>query len=119
MVYNNRIMEKCRNILREVVYMTSIELAEKWSRKFKDIKLSDTLKEIGLDAPVMTQRLGADPYAIVFDGRIYLYMTGDVLEYEEDGVTSKPNSFQLINTINVVSSDDLVNWTDHGTVYVG
>lgn len=97
--------------------MTSIELAKKWSAKFKDLKLSDTLKEIGLDTPVMTQRLGADPYAIVFDGRIYLYMTGDVLEYEEDGVTSKPNSFQLINTINVVSSDDLVNWTDHGTIY--
>lgn len=97
--------------------MTSIELAEKWSEKFKNVKLADTLKEIGLDAPVMTQRLGADPYAIVYEGRVYLYMTGDLLEYEDDGVTPKANTYQLINKINVVSSEDLVNWTDHGTVY--
>ena len=27
--------------------------------------------------PVMVQRFGADPWAMVYDGRVYLYMTGD------------------------------------------
>ena len=97
--------------------MTSEELEAKWKEEFEGLTLAETLKNIGYDAPVMTQRLGADPYAIVYDGRVYLYMTGDVIEYEADGVTSKNNSFSLINKLNVISSDDLVNWTDHGTIF--
>ena len=96
---------------------SNVELEKKWKEEFAGLTLADTLKKIGYDAPVMTQRLGADPYAIVYDGRVYLYMTGDVIEYEADGVTSKNNSYGLINKLNVISSDDLVNWTDHGTIY--
>ena len=65
--------------------MTNFELEAKWKEKFEGLTLADTLKEIGLDTPVMTQRLGADPYAIVYEGRVYLYMTGDLYEYNEDG----------------------------------
>ena len=65
--------------------MTNLELKVKWEKKFAGLKLADTLKEIGLDTPVMTQRLGADPYAIVYEGRVYLYMTGDLYEYDEEG----------------------------------
>lgn len=72
-------------------------------------------KGAGENNPVMTQRFGADPYALVYDGRVYLYMTGDVLEYNFDG-TVKNNTYSKINTINVVSSADLVNWTDHGAI---
>lgn len=96
--------------------MTNLELEAKWKEKFAGLTLADTLKEIGLDTPVMTQRFGADPYAIVYEGRVYLYMTGDLLEYNEDG-TVKPNSYALIHKLNVISSDDLVNWTDHGTIF--
>ncbi len=95
--------------------MTNLELEAKWKEKFAGVTLADTLKEIGLDTPVMTQRLGADPYAIVYEGRVYLYMTGDLYEYDEAG-NVKPNSFALIHKLNVISSDDLVNWTDHGTI---
>ncbi len=66
--------------------------------------------------PVMTQRFGADPYALVYDGRVYLYMTGDKPSYNPDK-SLKENTYSEIDTINVVSSDDLVNWTDHGTIY--
>ncbi len=93
------------------------ELEAKWKAEFEGLTLAETLKNIGYDAPVMTQRLGADPYAVVYNGRVYLYMTGDVVEYEADGVTVKSNSYGKINTLNVISSEDLVNWTDHGTVY--
>lgn len=65
--------------------------------------------------PVMTQSYSADPYAMYYDGRIYLYMTADKTMYEADG-SIKKNNYSNINTIHVVSSDDLVNWTDHGEV---
>lgn len=66
--------------------------------------------------PVMTQKYSADPYAMVYDGRVYLYMTGDEPMYEADG-SLKTNNYSNINTIRVISSEDLVNWTDHGEVY--
>ena len=79
------------------------------------MKLSSTLKKFGYDTPAMTQRYGADPCAMVYDGRVYIYMTGDVVEYR--GGKAIENTYSKINTINVISSDDLVNWTDHGTIY--
>lgn len=83
---------------------------------FDGIELIKSAKAITEHNPVMTQRYGADPYALVYDGRVYLYMTGDKPSYNADG-TVKENTYGNINTICVISSDDLVNWTDHGTVY--
>ncbi|RUS43813.1 carbohydrate-binding protein [Cohnella sp. AR92] len=65
--------------------------------------------------PLFTQKFGADPYAMVYDGRVYVYMTNDVFEYNADG-TVKDNGYGLINKITVVSSSDMVNWTDHGEI---
>ncbi len=98
------------------VQRLSAEQKQKLEADFASLKLADTLKEFGYDTPVMTQRLGADPYAIVYEDRVYLYMTGDVVEYDSDGKV-KDNSYSKINTLNVISSADLVNWTDHGTIY--
>lgn len=67
--------------------------------------------------PLVAHRYGADPYALVFGDRVYLYMTNDVLEYDGNG-TVKENSYSSIRTITVISSADLVNWTDHGEIAV-
>ncbi len=83
---------------------------------FNGLVPKEALKDTFTNNPVMTQRFGADPYALVYDGRVYLYMTGDVLEYNADG-TVKDNSYSKVNTLCVISSADLVNWTDHGTIY--
>lgn len=91
---------------------------------------SDNKEEIGMEKiealdfvknptwhnPVYTQKYSADPYAMEYDGRIYLYMTGDQPMFTPDGVR-KTNDYSNINTIRVISSADLVNWTDHGEVY--
>jgi len=66
--------------------------------------------------PVMVQRFGADPWAMIYNGRVYLYMTGDDPEYKA-GEKPKTNDYSNIDTLRVISSDDLVNWTDHGSVY--
>ncbi|WP_019909424.1 glycoside hydrolase family 43 protein [Paenibacillus sp. HW567] len=67
--------------------------------------------------PLVAHRYGADPYALVFGDRVYLYMTNDALEYDGNG-TVKENTYSSINKIAVISSGDLVNWTDHGEIAV-
>jgi len=65
--------------------------------------------------PVVAHKFGADPYALVFEDRVYLYNTNDAFEYSSDG-SVKDNSYSSINKLSIISSDDLVNWTDHGAV---
>lgn len=84
--------------------------------KNHNVVLKKSLKKIGNANPVMTQRFGADPYALVYKDRVYLYMTGDDFSYNEAGEIQE-NNYANIYTINVISSSDLVNWTDHGSVY--
>lgn len=83
--------------------------------------LQHTPKEIGKlrpnANPLMAHKFGADPYALVFNNRVYLYMTSDKLEYDANEIPQK-NSYQSINKITVISSDDLINWTDHGEIKV-
>jgi len=67
--------------------------------------------------PLISHKFGADPYALVYKDRVYLYLTNDVLEYDADG-NVKENSYGTINKLSVLSSSDLVNWTDHGVIHV-
>lgn len=71
----------------------------------------------GLDHanPLMTQSFGADPYAMVYGDRVYLYMTGDIFEYDGEGEI-KENSYGKIQKLRVISTEDMVNFTDHGAV---
>jgi arabinoxylan arabinofuranohydrolase len=69
----------------------------------------------------MTQRFGADPWALVYEDRVYLYMTGDTFRYtgsqlEPDFSNLQYNDYGNINTIRLLSSSDLVNWTEHPEV---
>ena len=72
-------------------------------------------KKAGNHNPVMVQRFGADPWAMVYGDRVYLYMTGDE-PVCNPGEKPKTNDYSNIVTLRVLSSDDLVNWTDHGSV---
>ncbi len=65
--------------------------------------------------PVMTQAFGADPWAMPYGDRVYLYMTADFHEYRDDGSVG-PNHYGSINCLHCLSSADLVNWTDHGLI---
>lgn len=77
---------------------------------------SPTAKKIGNSNPLIDHKLGADPYAIVYDGRVYIYMSSDAYEYSNGKIVD--NSFSNLNKIHVISSADLVNWTDHGAIPV-
>lgn len=71
----------------------------------------------GNSNPLMDHKLGADPFALVYNGRVYVYMSSDAYVYNSDG-TVKDNDFSALNKINVISSADMVNWTDHGSIPV-
>lgn len=92
--------------------MTKVE----FEKLFETVVPEKSYKGIGNHNPVMTQRFGADPYAMVYDGRVYLYMTCDEPMLDEKGDILE-NNYSNIYKINVISSADLVNWTDHGSVY--
>ncbi|MFJ6677331.1 family 43 glycosylhydrolase [Actinosynnema sp. NPDC091369] len=76
-------------------------------------------KNPGEGNPLISHKFGADGNAFVHGGRVYLYLTNDTQVYSPgpDG-TSPTNTYGGINTITVISSDDLVNWTDHGEIPV-
>ena len=81
------------------------------------VTLQQSYKKAGENNPLYTQRFGADPGVMEYDGRLYVYMTDDIIEYSADGKV-KENSYSKICSINCISSDDLVNWTDHGRIPV-
>ena len=89
---------------------------EEYAALFKGIEKAKSGKGMGDNNPIMTQRFGADPYAMVYEDTLYIYMTADVPEYNADGSLGT-NTYSKINTINVISSKDMINWTDHGSVY--
>jgi arabinoxylan arabinofuranohydrolase len=81
------------------------------------IILQKSYKRAGQNNPLYTQRFGADPGVMEYDGRLYVFMTDDQIERDASGKVTE-NSYQKIRTINCISSDDLVNWTDHGRIHV-
>ncbi len=84
---------------------------------FSGITPTASYKKSGENNPLYTQRFGADPGVMEYNGRVYVYMTNDVLEYDSNGNVTE-NTYALVNQINCISSDDMVNWTDHGAIEV-
>lgn len=81
------------------------------------VELTKSYKTRGNTNPIMTQAFGADPYALVVDDTIYIYMTSDAFEYDASGEI-KENTYGKINTIHLVSTKDMKNFTDHGEIKV-
>ncbi len=89
-----------------------------YSEIFKNMKLTQGYKGVWDFNPIISQHYGADPYAMVYGDTVYFYMTADAYEYEADGTTIKENSYSKISSIYVVSTKDMVNFTDHGEIMV-
>lgn len=83
---------------------------------FAGVTPASSFKKDGENNPLITQRFGADPGWMEYNGRIYVYTTNDAFEYDSNG-NLKENSYD-VGTINCMSSADLVNWTDHGAIPV-
>ena len=65
--------------------------------------------------PLLDFMFTADPTAIEYNGRVYVYATNDHQQYEKVGKEGK-NDYGYIRTLVMMSSDDMVNWTYHGLI---
>ena len=65
--------------------------------------------------PISANVFCADPTALEYDGRLYVYGTNDHQQFIAQGKTGR-NDYGSIKSIVVFSTDDMVNWTFHGTI---
>ena len=77
--------------------------------------LSNSWKIYGHKNPIATQTFSADPDAMVFEDRLYIYASNDTLEFT---LNDAPSYQYGIQGIRMLSSGDLANWTDHGAVNI-
>ncbi len=74
-------------------------------------------KGAGNNNPISANIFCADPTALEYNGRLYVYGTNDSQEFVANGKTGT-NSYNKIKSLVVFSTDDMVNWTFHGTIDV-
>lgn len=65
--------------------------------------------------PLLDFMFTADPTAMEYNGRVYVYATNDQQQYEKVGPGGK-NSAESIRSLVMMSSADMVNWTYHGLI---
>lgn len=65
--------------------------------------------------PISGSIFCADPTAVEYEGRLYVYGTNDHQQSELD----TKNDYDQINSLVVFSTDDMVNWIYHGRIEVG
>ncbi len=91
--------------------MTSLTLThdiEAIKKGFKDEENSNPI------SPII---FCADPTSVEYNGRLYVYGTSDHEQYETVGKDGEQH-YGFINSITVMSTEDMVNWTYHGEIDV-
>ena len=82
-----------------------------------DVALDTSYKQRNYANPLSANHFMADPTAIEYDGRLYVYGTNDQQEFDyTQGLQS--NSYGHITQLTCLSTADMVNWTDHGVIDV-
>jgi arabinoxylan arabinofuranohydrolase len=72
-------------------------------------------KGSGSNNPISANIFCADPTALEYNGRMYVYGSNDHQQFVATG-KNKGNDYGEIKSIVVFSTDDMVNWTFHGTI---
>lgn len=78
-------------------------------------------KPVGDHNPLVGHKFGADPHHLIYNGRLYIYSTDDTQQYETNskdanGLPTQSNGYGAITRLNVMSTSDMVNWVDHGSI---
>jgi len=68
-----------------------------------------SLSPVLAENPIIRQKYTADPNAIVWNDRVYVYCSNDDNNPSTSGYD--------ITAYTLMSSDDMANWTDHGEVF--
>ena len=78
-------------------------------------KLADDRKGSSYNNPISANIFCADPTALEYNGRLYVYGSNDHQQFIANGKKGE-NTYGAIKSIVVFSTDDMVNWTFHGTI---
>ena len=65
--------------------------------------------------PISANVFCADPTAVEYEGRLYVYGTNDHEQY----LNAEKNTYEKIKSLVCFSTEDMVNWTYHGEINVG
>ena len=78
-------------------------------------KIATDYKGSDNNNPISANIFCADPTALEYNGRLYVYGSNDHQQFIANGKKGE-NNYQKIKSIVVFSTDDMVNWTFHGTI---
>lgn len=79
--------------------------------------LAPDYKGTSSNNPISACVFCADPTALEYNGRLYVYGSNDHQQFVANGKKGE-NTYGSIKSIVVFSTDDMVNWTFHGTIDV-
>ena len=79
---------------------------------------SGNYKDTRFNNPISPDFFCADPTAVEYNSRLYVYGTNDHQQFEAAG-PDVDNTYEKIKSLLVFSTADMVNWTYHGEINVG
>lgn len=79
---------------------------------------SGNYKDTRFNNPISPDFFCADPTAVEYNGRLYVYGTNDHQQFEAAG-PDVDNTYEKIKSLLVFSTADMVNWSYHGEINVG
>lgn len=91
-------------------YLESDETTEMINALSKNV-----YKNINYANPISPSIFCADPTAVEYEGRLYVYGTNDHQQCEVAG-KDVGNTYEHIKSFVIFSTDDMVNWTYHGII---
>lgn len=68
--------------------------------------------------PISPNIYCADPTAVEYNGRLYVFGTNDHQQYDAVGDEGS-NTYESIKSFVILSTEDMVNWTYHGIIDTG
>ena len=81
----------------------------------QSVNYAKAFKSTSEGNPISGNVFCADPTALEYNGRLYVYGTNDHQEFLANGKKGD-NSYGSIKSIVIFSTADMVNWTFHGTI---
>ena len=99
-------------------YADAIETLNNGIKISADSISTENYKDTRFNNPISPDFYCADPTAVEYNGRLYVYGTNDHQQFEEAG-PDVDNTYEKIKSLLVFSTDDMVNWTYHGEINVG
>lgn len=101
-----------RETLTRGEVMASLDLGIKIENVSKD-----NYKSAKEGNPISAAVFCADPTAVEYNGRLYVFGTNDHQQYEAVG-PDEENTYGAIKSLVIFSTEDMMNWTYHGAIDV-